>query len=405
MKFNLIVIGASTGGPRLLRKLFKSLPPVNAAIIVIQHMPKYINESLKNSLDSLSTMTVKIAEDNEILKHGFIYLAPSEKHLRLLRNKQAILEGSEKVNLSRPSIDVLMNSLKHDTSTSVIGILFPGMGLDGIEGIEHIKNIQGTTYAIEDDRKALKGSVQELEKRHILDGVLTIDVARDLINESFSELLSPKEKDHGTSSNGISKSKPDMVSRNEGRKNDKLIIIGSSTGGPRILKRVFKDLPRLNVPIVLVQHMPEFINKSFTLSLSNLTDMNVKIASDGEMLTKGTIYIAPSNIHLTLNDNNTQIKLVEGEKVNFCRPAIDVAMKSLRRIPNQHILGVVLTGMGRDGADGLSYIKKELKGITISEDEESCIVYGMPKAAVETGDVDFVLNPEEVREKIISFGN
>jgi len=404
MPFNLIVIGGSTGGPILLRRLFRSLPSINAAVLVVQHMPKYINESLTNSLGSLSTMPVKIAEDKEFLKQGTIYLAPSEIHLRLIRNKQVSLFDSEKVNLSKPSIDVTMESLKEDSSTNITGILFPGMGDDGIEGLHHIKNINGTTYAIDDYRKALKQTLEKAKEKNVLDRILTVDTARDVIYKAFSEQKSISYKEYNSASRKVHQATPHQHGQMPENDYRKLIIIGSSTGGPRILKRVFKDLPRLNVPIVLIQHMPEFINRSFKFSLDNLTDMDVTIANDGEILVGGKVYIAPSNIHLTLESNNTMIKLVQGEKVNFCRPAIDVAMKSLRKVPSQSILGVVLTGMGRDGADGLSYIKKELQGITISEDEESCIVYGMPKAAVETGDVDFVLNPEEVREKLISFG-
>jgi len=178
-----------------------------------------------------------------------------------------------------------------------------------------------------------------------------------------------------------------------------IIVIGSSTGGPKILKRVLSNLPLLNACIVLVQHMPKFINATLRESLDRETDMNVTLAKEGEILEHGKLYIAPSELHLELIENK-EIHLFDGEKVNFVRPSVDVAMKSLQKKTGQHVIGVVLTGMGKDGASGIRHIK-QIGGFTIAEDEGSSIVYGMPKAAFETGDVDLVLNPENIKNKLI----
>lgn len=178
-----------------------------------------------------------------------------------------------------------------------------------------------------------------------------------------------------------------------------IIVIGVSTGGPKILGRLFTDMPKLNAGVILVQHMPKFINDSLRSTLSMNTDMTIKIAEDNDTIEAGNVYIAPSEIHLELEKNST-IKLCEGEKVNSVRPSIDVAMKSIIKIPRKKIVGVLLTGMGKDGAEGISHIKT-IGGTTIAEDEGSCVIYAMPKAAIATGDVDFVMKPEEVREKLI----
>ena len=127
--------------------------------------------------------------------------------------------------------------------------------------------------------------------------------------------------------------------------------------------------------------------------------MTVKIAEDGEMIRDGVIYIAPSEVHLEVRDNR-KIRLFKDEKVNFVCPAIDVTMNSLMPWGDDRIIGVILTGMGKDGAQGLLHIKN-IGGLTIAQDEESCIVYGMPKVAYETGGVDLVLSPEQIRLKLI----
>lgn len=398
------MIGGSTGGPKILREFFKELPVLNAAVLIVQHMPKYINESFVKALDKTTDMTVKIAENNEFLKHGTIYIAPSEMHTRLIRNKQIELYDADKVNFCKPSIDVTMQSLKEDNYSKITGVLLSGMGDDGLDGMQHIKSQKGETFAINDLRKALNNTIQNAKNRNIIDQVLSIEKTKSMFINNYSDGKTEKTTCSDNNSQFDNKeriTKPQKISVLK----EKLVIIGSSTGGPRILKRVFNGLPRLNVPIILVQHMPKFINKSIQSSLDNITDMTVKIASDGEIIQKGHVYIAPSEIHLSLENNNKKIKFVQGEKVNFVKPAIDVAMRSVKKINNETVIGVILTGMGRDGADGLSYIKKNLNGITISEDEESCVVYGMPKAAFETGDVDYVLNPEKVQEKIISLAS
>lgn len=181
---------------------------------------------------------------------------------------------------------------------------------------------------------------------------------------------------------------------------DNIIIIGSSAGGPRILKELFNEFPRIDAAIVLVQHMPAFINKAFTLTLDKCTDMDVRLAEHGDRLARGSMYIAPTGKHLTLK-NNVEIELMDGEKVNFVCPAVDQTMFSVKAEAGVSFIGVVLTGMGRDGAGGIVHIKA-LGGTTIAQDEESSVIYGMPREAIATGKVDYILPPSGIARKLIS---
>lgn len=184
-----------------------------------------------------------------------------------------------------------------------------------------------------------------------------------------------------------------MVKRN-------IVIIGISTGGPRILRDLFEDAPLLDGSIVLVQHMKKFANRSLRATLDDLTEMEVRIACHGEHLEPGVIYIAPSEVHLELM-NNQIIRLVNGPKVCYVRPAVDVTMKSVRRKPGDNITGIIMTGMGMDGAEGTSHIKS-IGGATFAQDEKTSVVWGMPKAAIGTGHVDYILSTEGIRNKLIS---
>ena len=178
-----------------------------------------------------------------------------------------------------------------------------------------------------------------------------------------------------------------------------LIVIGSSAGGPRILKTIFADFPRINGSIVLVQHMPKFVNDSLVDSIGRTTQMTVKLAENGEILDKGMVYVAPSEVHLELL-TNSRIRLYNDEKVNFVCPAIDVTMKSVVKNNNTMLISVILTGMGSDGAQGLAHMKS-IGATTIAQNEDTCAVFGMPAEAIKTGFVDFILSPEEIRDMLI----
>jgi len=140
-------------------------------------------------------------------------------------------------------------------------------------------------------------------------------------------------------------------------------------------------------------------NKSLCDTLNSLTEMDVRIACHGETIQPGVVHFAPSEIHLEIV-NNRIIQLVNSPKVCFVRPSVDVTMKSVEKTNGDNIIGIIMTGMGRDGAEGLIHIKS-IGGTTFAQDEETSVVWGMPKAAINTGHVDYVLSPEDIRDKLI----
>lgn len=180
----------------------------------------------------------------------------------------------------------------------------------------------------------------------------------------------------------------------------KLIIIGSSAGGPRILNELFEGLPRLDGAIILVQHMPKFINDSLCETIDEHTEMDVHLVANGMKLNNHSIYIAPSEQHMKLVHNNT-FELYDGERYLYVKPSVDVVMESIERNTFDQLIGVILTGMGRDGAAGIQYLKS-LGATTIAQSESTCAIFGMPKEAIDTGCIDLVLDPFNIREKMIS---
>jgi two-component system chemotaxis response regulator CheB len=178
-----------------------------------------------------------------------------------------------------------------------------------------------------------------------------------------------------------------------------IIIIGSSTGGPRALRTIFSGFPLINASIIIVQHMPLYINHALCKQLQETCLMNVTLADDSERLEPGTIYVAPSEVHLSIEKNRI-CHLFDDEKVHSVRPSIDVAMNSLGKNGQDRFVGVILSGMGMDGADGIRHIKN-IGGITIAQSLRTATIHSMPRAAFETGKIDHMLPPEGIREKLI----
>lgn len=184
---------------------------------------------------------------------------------------------------------------------------------------------------------------------------------------------------------------------------DKTIIaIGTSTGGPRALQKVLTDLPGdFFTPILIVQHMPKGFTKSLADRLNTLTQIHVKEASHGEKINNHTAYIAPGNYHMKAKKVGTSlvIELTQEEQVNGFRPAVDVLFDSVNALKNINKLAIVLTGMGNDGSKGVKRLKEnDANTVVIAEAEETAVVYGMPRSAVKTHCVNYIVPLNQIAE-------
>ncbi|NPA63158.1 MAG: chemotaxis response regulator protein-glutamate methylesterase [Methanococci archaeon] len=183
------------------------------------------------------------------------------------------------------------------------------------------------------------------------------------------------------------------------------VIIGSSTGGPPVVTEIISKLPKRMPPIFVVQHMPPGFTKLFADRINQVSKLNVKEAEHGERVMPGYVYIAPGDYHmlLTKRGENVYISLDNKmPKVNGTRPAVDITAESVANIYGGKSVGVILTGIGKDGAYGFKKIK-EKGGKIIAQDGKTCVVFGMPKAVIELGIADLVLPPSEIPEAIVKF--
>jgi two-component system chemotaxis response regulator CheB len=185
---------------------------------------------------------------------------------------------------------------------------------------------------------------------------------------------------------------------------DKIVAIGTSTGGPQALVQVFKLFPEnFPAPVVVVQHMPEGFTTSFGERLNAGSTLNVKEASDGDILKPGCGYLAPGHSHMEIAKQSSgeyRICLSKTEKVSGHRPSIDVLFRSVAKNSGAKSVAVIMTGMGRDGASGIGEIKKT-GGFTLAQNEETSVVYGMNRAAVEEGGINEVVPLIGITKKIV----
>ena len=190
----------------------------------------------------------------------------------------------------------------------------------------------------------------------------------------------------------------------EARLNYDVIAIGASTGGPGAVEMIVNNLPNnLTIPVIIAQHMPERFIETFSARLSESTGLKVSVARNGVHLLSNHIYLAPgaSNMRIDLSGSSPSVKYVPDHYKEFNRPSIDCLFESVADIYGSRAIGVILTGMGKDGTMGLQKIK-EAGGLTLAQDEASSVVYGMPKVAFETGAAKYQIPLTEIPNFIIS---
>jgi len=303
----------------------------------------------------------------------------------------------------------LAETLKPDLIT--MDILMPVM--DGYEAIRHImrhnpipivvisskfnKNSVAASYealdigalSVLEKPRDINSPHFDIEKKHLIDTVRSMSEIKVIRRRFFSE----------------TKNQPVFLSTEVNSKNKKfeIVAIGASVGGPHALKVILKKLPiDFRVPIVIVQHMIPGYIEGFSQWLNNNTLLKIKGAEDQEILTGGTVYFAPDKSHLTVK--SIQGKLVarlvnSGPVSGFC-PSVTVLFESIAKSCRDKAVGVLLTGMGSDGADGLLELKKS-HSYTIIQDEKSAVVFGMAGVAQSIGAVDSIVELEQMASYLI----
>jgi two-component system chemotaxis response regulator CheB len=347
-----------------------------------------------------------VVDDSAFMRKSLSIMLESSGEIEVVATARDGIEGVEMVKTKFPDI-VTMD------------IEMPRM--DGLTALQKIMKEHPTpvlmvssltTEGAKDTLKALEyGAVDFIPKELSYVNVNIIKIKEDLVAKvkaivSQKSLSLRLQRIQNLSSNkllAVAAPKQNYSSRTIPQIGYHAIALGVSTGGPMSLQKVIPLLSKkLSIPMFIVQHMPPKFTKSLAERLNGLSDVEVKEAEDREVVRGGVVYIAPGGFHMSvekLGNNPPMISISGTPSDTLHRPSVDVMLNSVIKVYGKFALGVIMTGMGRDGADAI----KELKikgGYSIVQDEESCVVYGMPKAVVDAGYADLVLPLDNIANAI-----
>lgn len=308
---------------------------------------------------------------------------------RIISDIAEEIDGVEVVGIARNGLEALEKIPKLDPDIITLDIEMPK--LNGIETLKQIKksykipvimlsSLTGTDVTIE----ALQiGAFDFIEKPSDLNSNIS-----NFKQEFEIKLKSVFGKSPVKKISNLSKCNNNQCN------NIKAVVIATSTGGPKALVSLISKLPdRIKTPIFIVQHMP----KGFTTSLANRMNNESKIkvveAEEGMLIENNRVYLAPGDYHMTLEGN--RIRINSGDKLHGVRPAADYLFKTAALLYKENLMGIILTGMGKDGTEGMTTIKQH-GGYNIAQSEETCVVYGMPGSAVSKGVIDEILDLEDI---------
>jgi len=226
-------------------------------------------------------------------------------------------------------------------------------------------------------------------------------VSKDLLASKYETASAVAKYNRKSSAHAIAELQSDSSFLNT---TDKIIAIGSSTGGTEAVKEVLINLPPNVAGIVISQHIPSTFSGAFAQRMNNLSQLQVAEAKNGDLIMPGKVYIAPGDKHLLVKKSGAKYycKLDDGPEVNRHRPSVDVLFNSVAKCAGPNAMGIMLTGMGADGAKGMLEMKEQ-GAFNISQDEKSCVVWGMPGAAVKLGAVAKEVSLNKIPDEIIEY--
>ncbi|MBN2654463.1 MAG: chemotaxis response regulator protein-glutamate methylesterase [Nitrospirae bacterium] len=346
---------------------------------------------------------VLIVDDSAFMRNAISSMLSSDHEINIVGTAKDGIEAIEKVALLKPDIVTLdiemprmdgLTALKHIMEkTPVPVIMLSSLTVEGAKetldafdlgAVDFIpKNLSDLSVNIVKIKESLVEKVKHLAKRGV--------VRR---RRSASET----QVEHAP--------RPALQVRSTGERKVTLISIGTSTGGPKALQEIIPQLPKdFPIPIVIAQHMPANFTGPFAERLNQLSGITVKEAEEGEPLKSGVALIAPGWGHMRVNrvrGIETIVSITPGSKEEYIyRPSVDALMLSVSEFYPGRALGVILTGMGADGSKGIAAMKATGSRI-FAQNEESCVVYGMPKAVVDAGLADKILDLEDIAGEIVN---
>lgn len=319
---------------------------------------------------------------------------------RILADSIKTMKGIELADTAQNGFFALAKLEKLAPDIITLDVEMPVM--DGIETVKEIRKISSVPIMMlsanadqETTIHALEIGAQDFIKKPEKINENRKEFSRDLESHIKALVNEPKKRKNQKKSEKNTKNKKKQIKR---PKNVDVLMIGASTGGPKVVTEIVKSLPAdLSIPVFIVQHMPKGFTASFAKRMNTISKVPVVEAQHRMRYQAGTVYLAPGGQHMVIR--NQRIILLDSPKIHSVRPAVDPMFQSVIARFGQNSLAVILTGMGRDGTDGALAVKS-VKGYVLAQNEKTCVVYGMPRYAHEAGAVDELLSIKEMIQSI-----
>ncbi|MFC7372191.1 chemotaxis response regulator protein-glutamate methylesterase [Fictibacillus iocasae] len=331
----------------------------------------------------MKPINVLVVDDSAFMRKYISDILASDKRIAVIGTARNGIDAFEKVKQLTPDVVTM------DVEMPVMD------GLDAVKlimkecAVPVIMLSSSTKKGADSTIQAMSfGAVDFIEKPS---GAISLDLKKiqdELIEKvMMAAFIKPAESHLHDGKTDLSPAPPEKTRKNK-KQGTPVVLIGTSTGGPRALQTVLSSLPGdLDAPVAVVQHMPAGFTASLAQRLDSLSELRIKEAEHLEVLNKGSVYIAPGGYHLTLQEVSGQLvaHLDKEEPILGHRPSVNALFESAAQLHDYRKVAVVMTGMGSDGTEGLHKLKQSGNTAVIAESEESCVVYGMPKSVVSAG--------------------
>jgi len=335
---------------------------------------------------------VLVVDDSSFMRKSITYILESDESIEVVDTAVNGKEGLKKIKHLKPDVvllDIEMPIMDGFTTLANIMKKFPTpvLMLSGVGKNDAKIAIKSLEY----------GAVDFLLKPS---GVISYD-----IDKLRDELVTKVKVAAGVNISNISYSLPKKSGQYQSITKKEIVLIGASTGGPRAISEILSGFPsNISAAVIIIQHMSQEFVPYFVEELLKNCSLNISIAQEKEIIKPGQVLVAPGNYNIKVvkNGKSKKIRLSYDILPDVCVPSIDYAMETASEVYGEKAVGVILTGLGSDGANGLKAIKMA-GGITIVEDKSTCLVFGMPRAAIELGYIDKIVPLFNIAQTILNY--
>jgi two-component system, chemotaxis family, protein-glutamate methylesterase/glutaminase len=347
----------------------------------------------------MQCIKVLIVDDSSLVRQAYKKLLEADPEIQVIGTASDPYIAVQKIQKERPDVITLdIEMPRMDGLTFLQKIMAQAPMPVVVISNQTLKGADVALRALELGAADVMSKPNLSDEQNIIEsGITLIDKVRSAFYSQQQPRLKQERKVETTEKRST-RSSTNFASRGNA---NTVIAVGASTGGTEAIKRFLNSLPSDMPPVLIVQHMPANFTASFAQRLDETCALHVKEAEDKEPVKKGTVYIAPGGKHMTIRNSggNTVICVSDGDLVNRHRPSVNVLFNSVAEVKGKHAIGIIMTGMGDDGASGMLAMK-EKGAFTIAQDESTSVIFGMPHKAILAGGIEEILPLDQIGKTI-----